>query len=197
MTNSKSQIVAASFLTVALFSINSGLWFLNQDDPSPEIPAKAIQIPEQQESQTDQRKDARLYMKAKLAESQKVMEGLVTENFHLIRDGAAQMKQISEAAHWPTTIDEVYQHYGYEFRRQCDKLVEQSNQRNLQAAHYTYLHMSTTCIDCHNYVRRRFRVERPVKGGPVQLIPTQWDGPKGKHLKRPEPDDEAEDDKGT
>ena len=119
--------------------------------------------------------DTRLYMRAKLASSQRVMEGLVAENYDLIIDGASQMRDISHASHWPRTVDEVYQHYSVEFRRQCDKLKAQAARSDLQAAHYTYLHLSTTCIDCHNYVRPRFEVRRSKKGGPVQLIPTQWD----------------------
>lgn len=132
--------------------------------------------------------DTELFMRAKLGSSQKVMEGLVTEDFALITAGASQMKKISEASHWPTTVDEVYQHYSFSFRKQCDKLVDQSNERNLQAAHYTYLQLSTTCIDCHSYVRGRFRVKNDERGGPVRLIPTQWDGPV-KKIPRPSPDD--------
>lgn len=134
--------------------------------------------------------DTPLYMRAKLASSQKVMEGLVTENFDLIREGATQMKRISEAAHWPKTVDEIYQHYSVAFRRQCDKLNQQADRKDLQAAHYTYLHMSTTCIDCHNYVRGRFKVEQKRPNGPVRLIPTEWDGPVKRKLPPPQPDDD-------
>lgn len=136
--------------------------------------------------------DTRLHMRAKLANSKKVMEGLVTENFQMIRDGAIQMKEISETAHWPTTIDEVYQHFSVDFRMQCDKLAKQAFEGDLQAAHYTHLGMSTTCIECHSYVRRKFTVQRLIPGGPVQLIPTQWDGPlRKKKLPVPEPDDDG------
>jgi len=133
--------------------------------------------------------DTQLFMRAKLASSQKLMEGLVTEDFAMIQIGAKQLKRISEAAHWPTTVDEVYQHYSVSFRKQCDKLTEQAERRDLQAAHYTYLHLSTTCIDCHNYVRGRFTVKRTKRGAPVQLIPTQWDRPHGKVRPSPQPDD--------
>lgn len=134
--------------------------------------------------------DTRLYMRAKLANSQKVLEGLLTEDFNLVRKGATQMKAIAEAAHWPTTVDEVYQHHSVLFRRQCDKLVEQADRGDLQAAHYTYLHMSTTCIDCHNYVRKRFRVEDKKPGAPVQLIPNRWDENQGKRRLPPQPDED-------
>ena len=100
------------------------------------------------------------------------------------------MKLIAEAAHLPTTVDEVYQHFSFEFRRQCDKLIEQAEAKDLRAAHFTYLHMSTTCIDCHDYVRPRFKIE-PSPQGPVRLIPTEWDG--ATKRSRPEPDDTDQD----
>ncbi len=161
-------------LTTAYVIARPPLPLQTQEPIKPKIPERAD--------------DTQLFMRAKLASSQKLLEGLVTEDFGLIRRGAVQLKRISEASHWPTTVDEVYQHYSVAFRKQCDKLSEQANREDLQAAHYTYLHMSTTCIDCHNYVRGRFKVERKKQGAPVQLIPTQWNGPRGKSKPKPQPD---------
>ncbi len=203
----KFGTVAALSLFVLIFVAYA--WAIAQQDiPQQDIPQQSptpaqdqfqqqasqtiLQSPQQDES-IEPRKpksvsdDTQLYMHAKLANSQKVMEGLVTENFALIEKGAKQMKKISEAAHWPNTVDEVYQHYSVSFRKQCDKLAEQAKKQDLQAVHYTYLHMSTTCIDCHSYVRGRFRVEQKKNGGPVMLIPTHWEGSE-KQNERPQPD---------
>ncbi len=171
-----SRLLPVAVTCIVLLSLTVGVSQEKQRTSKPAVPERAD--------------DTQLYMRAKLASSQRVMEGLVTENFSMIGDAAKQMKRISEASHWPTTVDEVYQHYSVSFRDQCDKLVEQADRNDLQAAHYTYLHMSTTCIDCHNYVRGRFRVERKKSGGPVQLIPTQWDGPVKKKPAQPQPDND-------
>lgn len=187
--------MAAKFITVVI-AVSLGLLCVPATTP-----VNRQETQEQQEQPQSAKPDVRkksdetaLYMQAKLASSQRVLEGLVTENFKMISDGARQLKKISEASHWPTTIDEIYQHHSVAFRMQCDKLVAQADQQELQAAHYTYLHMSTTCIDCHNYVRGRFRVESRQPGGPVQLIPTQWDGPvKKKRPDPPQPDDRRKD----
>ena len=150
----------------------------------------ALQEVEPKKVQVTQRSgdDTVLYMQAKLSNAERVLNGLVTRNFDDIKIGAAQMKRISEAAHWPTTVDEVYQHFSFEFRRQCDKLVQQANVEDLRAAHFTYLQMTTICIDCHDYVRPRFKV-RKERGGPVRLIPTEW-GPARK-LPKPAPEDDT------
>jgi hypothetical protein len=135
----------------------------------------AIMQPNQPVTRQDKTKP---FMRAKLVGSQSVLDGLVTENFGLIRQGAENMKSLSEAVQWPRSEDEVYDHYGDEFRRQCAKLMELADQKNLEGAHFTYLSMTTTCINCHNYVRGNFRVapnqENPQ--GPVRLIPSDWKG---------------------
>ena len=120
----------------------------------------------------------RPFMRAKLAGSQNVLDGIVTENFQLIRSGAEGMKSMSEAVQWPSSDDKVYEHFGKEFRRQCDKLIKSADSRDLEGAHYTFLGMTTTCINCHNYVRSAFRVEQNPDDpkGPVRLIPTDWEG---------------------
>lgn len=130
-----------------------------------------------QHEETPAGRTAGPFMRAKLVASQDVLNGLVTENFDLIRRGAADMKRMSQAVQWPIADDKVYQHMGVEFRRQCDKLVQLADAGNLQGAHYTWLHITTTCIDCHNYVRSAFRVEQNQDPqGPIRLIPTDWEG---------------------
>ena len=115
------------------------------------------------------------FMQAKLASSQRVLEGLVVENFELIRKGARQMKKMSEAAQWPRAPDEVYDHFSEEFRRSAAKLEHLAKARNLEGASYTYMHMTSVCISCHKYVRRSFRVaDDQAAPGAVRLIPSEW-----------------------
>ena len=128
--------------------------------------------------QTAQEDKTRPFMRAKLVSSQSVLDGLVTEDLGLIRRGAAHMKQMSQALQWPQADDKVYQHYGSEFRRQCDRMIKLAEANDLEGAHHVYLQMTTTCINCHNYVRGAFRIERDASRpqGPVRLIPTEWKG---------------------
>jgi hypothetical protein len=114
--------------------------------------------------------ETEVLMRAKLSSSQKVLEGLLAKNFALIAEGAIEMKKISEAAEWPRTRDEVYEHYSAEFRRQCNKLESLAAKENHEGATFTYLHMTTTCLDCHNYVRDALRVAIEPNGH-VQLVP--------------------------
>lgn len=109
-------------------------------------------------------------MRAKLSSSQRVLEGLLAEDFTLIARGAREMRKISEAAEWPRSRDPVYEHFAAEFRRQCVKLESLANKTNREGAAFTYLHMTTTCINCHDHVRDALRIAEHPNGG-VQLIP--------------------------
>jgi hypothetical protein len=115
-------------------------------------------------------RETEVLMRAKLSSSQKVLEGLLAEDFTLIAHGAREMRRISEAAEWPRARDTVYEHYAAEFRRQCIKLESLANKTNHEGASFAYLHMTSTCIDCHDYVRDALRVADQPNGG-VQLIP--------------------------
>ena len=116
--------------------------------------------------------ETEVLMRAKLSSSQKVLEGLLAENYTLVKHGAREMVKISEAAEWPRSRDAVYEHYAAEFRRQCSKLESLADKTNHEGASFTYLQMTTTCIDCHNYVRDALRMAELPNGG-VQLIPAQ------------------------
>lgn len=115
--------------------------------------------------------ETNVLMRAKLSSSQKVLEGLLAENYILIQQGAREMKRISAAAEWPRSRDTVYEHHAAEFRRLCSKLEDLARKQNHEGASFTYLQMTTGCIDCHNYVRDALRIADQEDGG-VQLIPT-------------------------
>lgn len=141
------------------------------------LPAAEEPAVPQPGQKTIERANTTVFMRAKLASAQRVLEGLVKEDFRAIKQGADEMKKMSEAAEWPRARDKVYEHYSEEFRRQCNKLSKLAAAENLEAAHFTYLHIATTCVDCHNYVRGSLRVAHDAQNptGPVQLIPSEWE----------------------
>ena len=105
---------------------------------------------------------ASLLMDAKLSNCEQLLRGLVTEDFESISKASRKLKKIAEAAHWPTSIDEVYQHHSFEFRRQCDKLIKSSENQDIQTAHFNFLRLTTSCVDCHTHVRSRFKIKKSL-----------------------------------
>ncbi len=92
-------------------------------------------------------------MLAKLASSQKVVSGLVSEDFAEIRRGAEELNRICEATDWAGHSDQIYAHHRTELKRQSQKMIKLADDRNLDGAAFTYMHSLTTCISCHQYCR--------------------------------------------
>ncbi len=92
-------------------------------------------------------------MRAKLASSQKVVEGLMSNDFAVIRKGAEEMTKVCDATQWHATEDQVYAHYRDELRRTSKKLALLAEEKNLDGSAFTYMHSLTTCIGCHDHCR--------------------------------------------
>src|SRR5262245_32686422 len=115
-------------------------------------------------------------MRAKLASSQKVVEGLMAADFELIHKGALDMSKICDATNWHASDDQVYAHYRAELKRTAKKLMLQVEDKNLDAASYTYMHSLTTCISCHEYSRDVLHIASRNADLKVVPIPTTEEG---------------------
>jgi hypothetical protein len=110
-------------------------------------------------------------MRAKLASAQKIVEGLMVQDFKLVRNGAQELEKICDATQWHAEEDEVYAHYRTELKRTARKLTLLSQGEDRDAAAYTYMHSITTCINCHDYCRDVLRVARDELN--LEKIPPQ------------------------
>jgi hypothetical protein len=93
------------------------------------------------------------FMRAKLAHSQDVLEGLAVEDFDLIDKGAQQLSLASEDASWQVLQTEDYARESAEFRRSCDSLRKAAKGKNLDGAALAWMEITMKCVQCHKYVR--------------------------------------------
>jgi len=93
------------------------------------------------------------FMRAKLAHSQDVLEGLAVEDFDLIDKGAQRLSLASEDASWQVLQTEDYARQSAEFRRSCDSLRKAAKARNLDGAALAWMEVTMKCVQCHKYVR--------------------------------------------
>lgn len=93
------------------------------------------------------------FMRAKLTDSQKVLEGITTENFKLIEEGANHMAIMSRAQQWTVIPGPEYLQHSAEFRRCCEDLKKRAEKRNLDACALSHLQLTMSCINCHKFVR--------------------------------------------
>jgi hypothetical protein len=108
-------------------------------------------------------------MRAKLASSDKILEGLMVQDLKLVQTGAQELEKICEATQWHAQEDQVYAHYRAELQRTAKKLENVSQRDDLDGATYTYMQSITTCMSCHEYCRNVLHVARTVPN--LQAIP--------------------------
>ncbi len=104
----------------------------------------------QSEPPTNNLKD---FMRAKLSHSQKVLEGLTTENYELIAKNSQAMSLLSLETNWQVLQTTEYLDRSKEFRRIADAVTKAANKKNLDGAVLAYVQLTMSCIECHKYVR--------------------------------------------
>jgi hypothetical protein len=103
------------------------------------------------------------FMRAKLAQAQKVLEGLTTENFNEVAKSSQEMSLLSQAAQWQVIQTPEYARRSAEFRREADALTDAARKKNIEAATLAYVKVTINCVECHKYVRsvKQARVDNP------------------------------------
>ncbi len=106
-------------------------------------------------SQPDIRKltPVQVFMRAKLEDNTKILEGLMTDRMDQIVDAAEHLNLMSTATEWHVIQGPIYKQHSTEFRRAVEHLKTEAEKKNLDAATLAYMHMTMTCINCHKFVR--------------------------------------------
>lgn len=112
-------------------------------------------------------------MRAKVASSHKIMEGLVARDFNEIHSGAEELIRICRGTEWEAHSDHTYAHYRAELIRQAGKLMYAADQSNSDAATFAYMNTLTTCINCHDHCRDVLKIAAVKGKSRVVPIPTE------------------------
>ena len=95
----------------------------------------------------------RTFMRGKLDASKTVLDGVVTENFLKIKQGADQMLIMSRASEWNVLQGPVYAQYSNEFRRSVERLIKEADDKDIDGAGLAYMQVTMNCVSCHKYVK--------------------------------------------
>jgi cytochrome c556 len=109
---------------------------------------------------SEQPNNVRDFMRAKLSHSQKVLEGLTTEDYNMIAKNSQEMSLLSQATNWQVLQTTEYLDQSKDFRRTADTLTEAAKKKNLDGAALAYVELTMKCVNCHKYVRG-VRMARP------------------------------------
>ena len=105
-------------------------------------------------------------MEKKLQHAQKVLAGVAMGDFRMMASNAEELIQISKMADWRVVKTPRYELHSNEFRRAAESLVQEANQKNVDASALAYVEMTLACVKCHKYVRevRMTRLDSPDVG---------------------------------
>ncbi len=105
------------------------------------------------------KQELRDFMHQKLVASNQILEGLVTEDTDLIREGAEVLAQMSAAEKWHVSSNVMYLQFSKEFQRNAEKLVDAAKEKNLDRAALRWMDTTMSCIECHRFVRNELVVQ--------------------------------------
>jgi hypothetical protein len=97
--------------------------------------------------------DVQSFMRVKLEDSKKVLEGLTVEDFDAVAKNAQAMGLLSEDAMWQVLQTQEYSRRSRNFREVADRLATAAKKKNLDGATLAYVELTINCIECHKYVR--------------------------------------------
>jgi hypothetical protein len=95
----------------------------------------------------------REFMRRKLTSSNKILEGLCTNDSKLVREGAEELNQMSSVERWRVSNDPMYRQFSGEFRRITQQLKEAAEKEHMDQAALKWMSATMSCIDCHSFVR--------------------------------------------
>jgi len=106
-------------------------------------------------AQSQRSRAAKEFMRDKLELSQRVLEGLVTEDYDLIFAKATTLSAMTQEADWRVFENPDYDRFSADFRRQVDAVKRAARNKNLEGATLAYTKATMSCVECHKFVRGR------------------------------------------
>ena len=104
-------------------------------------------------AQSRRSRAAKEFMRDKLELSQKILEGVVTEDWDLVTAKGTKLSAMTKEADWRLFENPDYELQSQTFRRHMDSLVKAAKDKNLDAATLAYVRVTMSCVDCHKLVR--------------------------------------------
>lgn len=136
---------------ICFFVLAFGVWRLNAQDPPSTVQAPAASAESEVEEDSDKKSGS--LMRQKLKYTQRMLEGLATEDFDMIRKNAKLMNAFTqlESRFWADT--EEYRSQLQTFKFTNKQMMRMAEAKNLDGVALAYTQMTMTCFNCHVLVR--------------------------------------------
>lgn len=130
-----------------LVCVGGGVWLGAMAKDPPNV------VKEKREPAKQKEKSSSKLMRKKLAAAQDILEGLTTEDFEMIEQGAKLLKSLANEADFQISKDSMYVQHSNEFQNLADKLEKAAKANSLDKASLHYVNLTMNCIECHRFVR--------------------------------------------
>jgi cytochrome c556 len=122
-------------------------------------------------AQSKRTRAAKEFMRDKLELSQRLLEGIATEDYDLVLAKGTRLSAMTREADWRLFENPDYDQQSLTFRRQVDALVRAAKEKNVDTATLAYVRMTMSCVDCHKLVRGKLVAEfRPSRSKPQRPL---------------------------
>jgi len=95
------------------------------------------------------------FMQGKLESNKKIVHGLTTKNYPMIKEGAQDVTALVKGQHWFVLDTPEYKSYSQDMSNIALKLEKAADDKNLEAAALRYFDLTVSCIDCHQYIEKQ------------------------------------------
>ena len=93
------------------------------------------------------------FMRKKLGASNKVLKGLMTDDFDSIEQGADDLMKMSLAEEWRVSNDPTYARYSLDYQNTVRKLKVKAKKSTVDGSALAWMDVTMSCIECHDWVR--------------------------------------------
>lgn len=97
--------------------------------------------------------DVSVFMQLKLEHSQKVLEGIVMEDFSMIAKHAQQLALLTQDENWQVFQTPEYRRHSDDFVRIAERLKDAAEDKSVDGAALDYVQLTLNCVECHKHVR--------------------------------------------
>lgn len=94
-------------------------------------------------------------MRKKLAQTQRILEGLATEDYDLIAKNAKKLSKLTVLEKWVRANTLEYKSQLNMFQSANRELIRFADEKNLDGAALAYLQLTLTCVNCHKQIRAK------------------------------------------
>lgn len=104
-------------------------------------------------AQQDDQPALRAFMRQKLDASNKILEGLVTDQLQMVEEGADTLLQMSREEKWRASNDMLYRRYSTEFIDAVSDMRNKAKAQSIDGTSLAWINSTMTCLKCHEWVR--------------------------------------------